>query len=314
MPIIFFEEKIMLHLSDLTNIQPKLSNSGRKVHLPPMSTQLAQSKAQELLAQGLPPSLWRAVELLSMGGVMTAAQMGISPRTLRRYRDRRVIDRLPHATPTVVETFRQYELPIPQKQHALSLYALGPVGSVISKQRYAVKPPGGYLSYPLNRIMHDVIVNMIVMRIAQEAIQMGWQAIWMSKYAATLYREKQAVLEPDALLRLKHPIQGEWLYAVEYHNEDKSTRAVQKIRKYESAHYNGMWAQGWDCEYFPTVLVVYRHVIVGQGYHEASLNRANLKGAYYGRSLSRGLEKIDDWYYFNTQQRENIWPWLQGEA
>jgi len=299
----------MLDLSDISNDG---RFSGRSPTPPPISPRQARQDAQNLLAKGLPPSLEKAVNLLSVGGVMTAQQMGVSSRSFRKYRQLRVVDRLPHNSPIIVETFLQYGLPVPEDRAQCLIYTLGPVGIEISKMRYESMSPTGYLGYTLERVMHDITVNEIVLLIAGKAIAHGWTPIWVGEQEASLYQGDQQILKPDALIRLKQEEQ-ERLFLLEYHNEDKSTRAVKKVQIYERAYNSRLWAEAWETDEFPLVLAAFRKPVVGQGYQE---NMAGQEGGhcdFYGRVLSSVLEDIDTWFNFTSEQREHIWPWSDGQ-
>jgi hypothetical protein len=297
---------------NLKQIEKDNRFSGRSPGPPPMSPQEARNKANNILAQGLPPSLDKAVDFLSVGGIMTAHQLGISPRTLREHNKTRVVDRIPFNSPTIAETFRQYGLPIPEDQTRVLLYCLGPVGTEISKLRYDVKPPDGYLSYPLDRLMHDVVVNELVLQISEQAMARGWTPIWVSEKEATLYKENQPILKPDALVRIKKDGK-EHLYLLEYHNEDKSTRAADKVRKYERAYASGIWRKDWDAAQFPPMLAVFRKPIVGRGYEEGLKERNRINCTYYGRLLGAALEDIDcPWLNIGTEEKEIVFPWAQA--
>ena len=302
----------MLDLSEISHDR-RFVSSGRSPSPPPMSSQQARSIAQELLSKGLPPSLKKALDLLSVGGAMTAYQMGVSPRTLRRYGELRVVDRLPHNTPVVVETFTQHDLPVPGDHKRLQIFALGPVGIEISKKRYACKPPTGYLGYTLERVMHDVIVNEIVLNIGQLAMTHGWRPIWVGEQEASLYQGDLQILKPDALIRLKQDDQ-ERLFLVEYHNEDHSTRAAKKVQIYERAFNSGLWGEAWETDEFPPVLATFRKPVVGRGYQEGMAGRESVNCTFYGRVLASVLADINIWVNPNTGQREHIFPWPDNQV
>ncbi len=82
--------------------------------------------------------------------------------------------------------------------------------------------PTGHLSYTLPRLMYDVILNEIVLRVMTYAESLGWEAQWWGTHTAKLMNDdKQEILEPAALLVLKRAGQERAL-CVEYHkHEDK---------------------------------------------------------------------------------------------
>jgi hypothetical protein len=296
---------------DLSDFSSEDRFSGRSPALPPMSTQQAKQEAQDLLSNGLPPSIEKAMNLLSVGGVMTAVQMGISPRTLRQYRHLRVVDRLPFNAPTIVNLSLEYGLLIPETHEQLLLFTLGPVGVEISKMRFETDPPSGYMGYTLSRLMHDVILNEIILMIARQAIAHGWAPVWVSEGEATVYRDQVQLLKPDAMLRLKKDGE-EFLFLVEYHNEDKSTRAKEKVRRYERSRSGSEWKSTWETDTFPTVLAAFKESIVGRGYQEAINEQETGKCTFYGRVLSAILEDSGQWFNFVTGQKEHVWPWPEN--
>ncbi len=302
---------------DLSTHKPtnRFAGNGRPAELPPLTTQQARGQAQALAEKGIAPSLKKAVEFLAVGGAMTVAQLGVSPRTLRRYANLRLVDRLPHNAPTVVETFLQYGVDseiVTRDTENYLLFTLGPVGIEYVKMQ-GTKPMQGYAGYTLDRILHDVIVNEIVLRIGAVAMSYGWTPIWVSEREAALYQGNQQILKPDALLRLKRG-EEEHLYLIEYHNEDHSTRAANKVQNYERAHQSRIWQESWGVSQFPPVLAAFCQQIVGRGYVEGiqALERQNC--IFYGRLLPSVLQNPEEWANANTNQRENVFPWGNGQA
>jgi hypothetical protein len=167
---------------------------------------------------------------------------------------------------------------------------LGPVGVEIASTRHNCAPPVGYQHYTLTRVMHDVICNEVVLRLADYWGGQGWEVEWLGKYEATLNPKdgSASLLEPDAFLRIQRD-GVEQAFVLEYHNERKSIRAAQKVKAYETAYSEGNWKDKWQVESFPPVLVVFWQVIVGEGYLEA-LQGKNLNCGFYGRWLAKVLE------------------------
>ena len=144
----------MLDLRRLLNKSDQLPRAkARGETLEPMSTQQAKMMARNILVNGIAPSQISSLDLLSVGGVMTAEQLSVTPRVLRDRKEDRVIDRLPHTPTTIEEKFLQYGVPVPEDRTHLQLYTLGPVGIEISKMRYDIEPPNGYLAYTLDRVL-----------------------------------------------------------------------------------------------------------------------------------------------------------------
>lgn len=277
-------------------------------HLRSMTVQQAHSEAVSVVAQGLSPTAWKALDLLFVGGIMTVDQLRINSRTLRRYAAKRVVDRYAFAPSFVIERLGEYGLVAENGQ----LYTLGPVGTEIARMRHGITPPSGYLAYTLERVLHDVIVNEIVLRIAAEAEAHGWEIVWASKYESSLFRDDVPILEPDAFIRLER---GDDVRAflVEYHNEDKRTRAIQKVRQYERAWESDLWQERWEVSGFPPLLAVFKNEIVGEGYLDGIKESAPVDVAYYGRALPSVLAEggLADWFHINIKKKGNIFPWYQ---
>lgn len=287
----------------------------------PMTSQAAQIAARTLLQRGLGKNPERVIALLLSAGVLPQYHLPMSGRVLRQYHQRRVLDRLPFTSDEVRSALVSYGLPVPQDAERSLLYTLGPVGIEIVRERYGFPPPGGFLSAPLERVMHDLAVNEIVLRLGDLAMAAGWTPVWLSKYEATLWKDEKRetpLLEPDAFLRFKKDRQ-EWVCLVEFHNEDKRTRAIGKVRKYEAAFQSKLWAEQWEIdlvrgekpeEKFPPVLAVYREKIVGQGYHdEISANPGKVR--FYGRSLEGFFQDPTTWYDFQKSAKAKILPWSE---
>lgn len=276
-----------------------------------MTPQQIQYAATKVMENSMSKSAWRALDLLFAGGIMTVDQLGMTPRTMRRYAKKHIVKRYGVAPRFVIEKLGEYGLDVENGQ----LYTLGPVGIELTGMRHGVKPPTGYLSYSLERVLHDVIVNEIVLRIAQEAEAHGWEFIWASKYQATIFREDIPILEPDALIRLKRENVEAKVFLIEYHNEAQRTRALQKVRQYERAWESDLWQEPWEVESFPPLLAVFRKEIVGEGYLDGIKESAPVDVAYYGRALSSVLAEggLADWFHINTKKKGNVFPWYLGE-
>jgi len=275
-----------------------------------MTSQQAQAEAVAVMEQGLSRLAWRALDLLFAGGIMTVEQLGVNPRTLRRYAARRVVDRYAFTPAFVIEKLGEYGIEAENGQ----LYTLGPVGAVIAEMRHGVKPPSGFLAYTLERVLHDVIVNEIVMQIARQAGTHGWELTWASKYESSLFREDVPILEPDAFIRLER--NGEELpFLIEYHNEDKRTRAVKKVRQYERAWESDLWQDTWEVEEFPSLLAIFKNKIVGEGYLDGVQEIGSVGISYYGRALEGtwAEDGLENWFNINDEEKGKVFPWHKGE-
>ncbi|MCX7756112.1 MAG: replication-relaxation family protein [Anaerolineales bacterium] len=308
---------------DLSTIQDNIKpNPNQLPIIEPMSSQAAQIAARNLLQHGLSKNLERVIALLLSAGVLPQYRIPMSGRVLRQYHQRRVLDRLPFTSDEVRSALMSYGLPVPDNVERSLLYTLGPVGIELVRERYGFPPPGGFLSAPLERLLHDLAVNEIVFRLGDLGMSHGWTPTWLSKYEATLWsdeKREKALLEPDAFLRFRRNGQ-EWVCLVEFHNEDKRTRAIGKARKYESALQSKVWAEQWEIEAergekleekFPPVLAIYREGIVGKGYQE-EINDNPGRVRFYGRSLEGFFQDPTTWYDFRQKAKAKIFPW-EGE-
>lgn len=284
---------------------PRNEGANSPTEVISMTPQQIQNDAAAVM-QGLSALGWRSLDLLFAGGIMTVEQLQITERTLRRYAAKRVVDRYPFSPKFVTQRLGEYGIEA-EKGY---LYTLGPVGAKIAEMRHGFTPPSGYLAYPLERVLHDVVVNEIVLRIARQADAHGWETIWGSKYEGALSREDVPILEPDAFFHLKRENE-ECPFLIEYHNEDKRTRAIKKVRQYERAWESDLWQDAWEVEEFPPLLAVFRNSIVHEGYKDAVLESAPLSCQYYGRTLGGFLTEMDHWYHYNDDSKVQIFPWLR---
>lgn len=267
-----------------------------------LTTSQIKAEARRLLAGGLPSRIWYAVDLLAVAGVLSAARLGIQERMLRHWACFGLFERLQTSPQEVKDYYEKFGL----KDGDAALYVLGPIGVEIATQRHEVLPPSGYQGYSLMRVMHDLMTNEVVLRLADRLGASGYAVEWLGKYEITLSdRAQNIILEPDALVRYR---KDDWEYAfvIEYHNEDKQTRAIEKVKKYEAAYESGNWGERWEVETFPPVLAVFWHAIVGAGYKNTLKDRRT-KCLYYGKTLEALFDgKVDEWILTSTMERKKV--------
>ncbi|MGB0387552.1 MAG: replication-relaxation family protein [Ardenticatenaceae bacterium] len=208
----------------------------------------------------------KVIKLLSTGGVFLEEQVieltGAKKRTLQTYRKKSYIDLLPAP------------LKLSELISKPRVYALGPVGLALAELQNELVPTG-YLKTSHDRVTHDVLCNMVYYQIYQAAKQIGYVAILKGKYEATIHNKKgQPILEPDSMVILKKG-EEEHSFLIEYHNENYSSRAGEKIRKYEHIYKEGYWRQ-WHVETFPPILIATTHRAPAMGYNEEI--KKHLKG------------------------------------
>ncbi len=296
-------------LSKKTTSEQTSHRTGRRPKNVDMNSAQVKAEAARLLTIGLTLEAWRVLDWLSVGGVMSVTQLQYTPRALRSLAQNRLIDRVPFPTKTIAEAFTHDGIPYRSPEET-QLYVLGPVGLEILKTRHPYPLPTGHLSYTLPRLMHDVILNEIVLRVMTYAESQGWEAQWWGTHTARLMdAEKQEVLEPDALLVLKREGR-ERAFCVEYHhNEDKVTRAEMKVRKYRRAFEGQLWMNAWNLDTFPIVLAVFDQKIVGTGYQDA-LQASRTEVRVLGKLLKGVVDgKLEEWADFTTNTRV---PLLEG--
>jgi len=295
---------------DISTIHKSISKKPTRFSIvEPLTPQAAQIAARNLLQKGLSKTAEHTLGLLLVAGVLPQYRLPVSGRALRSYHKRRLLDRLTHTSSEVRETLASYGLPVPDDAERCLLYTLGPVGIELVKEMHHIPPAGGYLGAPLERLMHDLAVNEIVLKLSEIAMSAGWTPVWLGKYEANLRKGDAAILEPDAFLRFTKDGR-EFAVLVEYHNEDKRTRAISKVRKYEAAAQSELWGEQWEVETFPPVLTVYRNKIVAQGYND-EIKATPGKVLFYGRSLEGFFEDPLAWYGFKSGKKEYPFPWSE---
>jgi hypothetical protein len=267
-----------------------------------------KAEAVRLLTLGIQNEAWRILDWLSVGGVMSAAQLELRARSLRRYTKSRLVDRLPYPIQVTADEFGNSQLSYTNPDET-QLYVLGPVGLEVIKDRHPYPPLGGsYLSYPLVRVMHDVILNEIVLRLIIYAESLGWETTWRGPNSARLVHpeSKLEILEPDALLVFSKADQLRAFCLEFHHKEDKQTRAELKVKNYQAAYESGLWQAQWELETFPTVLPVFTEKIVGTGYLN-TLRERRSDVTYLGKLLAGVLQNnLAEWANFATNEKSTI--------
>lgn len=238
------------------------TGSGRPASVPKISAYEAKQEALLMIRRGLitPSSkLYQVIALLGTAGVLTQEQLlelgNISKRTLGRYRQRGILDIVPMPR-TINELLK-----------AKRIWALGPIGVQLSKIQLELVPTG-YLEGQIDNISHDVLCNNVYVEVLRAATSFGYTAILKSRYEASIkdFRNSQ-ILQPDAMIILHHDMTGEEkTFVVEYHNENYSSRASEKIKKYEHVYREGYWQDQWNLEAFPSILIVTTHRAPAMGY------------------------------------------------
>lgn len=264
---------------------------------PPSVTRLGPTEARQealyLIRQGLfaeGTKMRGTIQLLSTAGVLPGQTLrdlaGLAERTVRRYRQIHLLDRIE----------------VPEKLHPIYpagtlLYALGPVGQMVGEILYDLIPIG-YVEAKQDRVTHDLLCNLVVCALCKGLKPLGYQTGWYSKYEATIHdKEGRPLLEPDAMVIATHPTKPSQTFLIEYHHEDFGSRAEGKVLKYERLlrDHRRDWQPKWQTEVPPTILVVWNHTAVGTGYrtHFEGRRRQTLsvQGRWLGKPLRAFLDK-----------------------
>ncbi len=261
-----------------------------------------------LAERGLTPRQWYVVDMLAHGGVMTAGQLGLPPRTLRHYARLGLVRRLDFPGDEVREALEALGWPADRRQD-WGLWTLGPAGRELALQRWPFAPMSGYEVWPLQRVLHDVVVVEIGRFLAGYAREQGWEVFWAGTNAAELRRGQEEVLEPDSLMVFRRGVEVRAV-CIEYHNERGTARAREKVRRYERAfRATERWQAHWDLEDFPVVLAVAHDPAVLRGYLEALRERRDRPVTFYGKVLSSLLQgNVATWKRIDTRQEEPLLP------
>lgn len=258
------------------------------------------------IARNLTPRISRMLDWLAMGGVLSAFQLSIPGRTLRYHHKKGLVERVILPLETLNDFWEAFGIDRREASRQ-TFYCLGPIGEQIARQRFGFAPLSGYLAYTPSRILHDLLLNEIVFRLAEAARQAGWRTFWAGTNAAEIRSGSEQLIEPDALLVLERGEERK-AFAIEYHNEqDKRQRAFDKVRRYERAREKqAPWMSAWQVETFPPVLAVFRDNAVGLGYRDA-VRELNARGVYFGKSLD-GIARghVQEWLNITSGNREAI--------
>lgn len=289
---------------------------GRRATLLPLSEYDVLQRAHDLVRRdALPRSVQTAIALLAHVGILTETQflnlVGIQLRTLQKYRSNscRFIDSV--TTPVALLPFVDHLGVQGQRKQGkrLTLCVLGPVGRVLA-QRYTKHSLTGYLQVLEEQIAHDVLCNSIYYALA---MSLGIERVrYRNRVSATLRTSSgTAILEPDALLELKDSKGRKHAFVVEYHNEDTQRRVRHKLDRYEQVARDVNWADQWELETFPTVLVSWTHPIVATGYADEVERRTQqrpLQCRYLGMPIELLLAGHNplQWKNFRTRTVESL--------
>jgi hypothetical protein len=277
----------------LLKTKSALYEQGRPLRVTRMTPAEARQEALYLLRQGRVAEgtkIRATIQLLSTAGVLPsdtiADLVGVSERTMRRYRKTQLLDRIA----------------VPERLNAIYpadtiVYALGPIGQMVGEILYDLIPIG-YIEAKQDRVSHDLLCNLVMDAVSKGVRSLGYRAEWYSKYEATLHdRDGRPLIEPDAMVLVTHATKRPQTLLIEYHHEHYSRRGESKVMKYERIlrENKSEWQTKWQTQEAPTILVVWKHNAVGNGYHkhleERRMEEMSIQGRWLGKPLQAFLEK-----------------------
>lgn len=287
------------------------SFARRKKSEPLMTQAQVRAEASRITAGGLSAKAWRILDLLATGGILPSNHLPeLTDRSMRNLCEMRVFERIAQE-PSELEEHHVAQLGV--KGMGRYLYMLGPVGMEIAATRHGVVPVNGYQAFTTAHILHDVMANEVVFRLAELLASRGWAVEWIGRAECRLVDNKGTVLlKPDALIRIRKngPGGGDATFLLQYHNEDWSTHGTLMVERYEQAFSDSNWQECWEVESFPPVLVVFERPIVGAGYQAATKGSRKLNCLFYGKTLAAALDgKLDEWVNISGgMKKEQIFP------
>lgn len=288
------------------------SPAGRRVTHPTLTAHQIKLEADKLLLQGLSPQAEQTLQYLAVGGLMSASQLerlGVKLRTLQKYAQKQLLARLPRPSTEMVKMFGQWGLPCePENPQNTLLYLLGSVGLEIA-ERKNLDPEEGFLAFSEERLMHQVVLNEIRIRLSLFALEQGWQVTWADRGQARLMAEDETVLlEPAAMLFFEKGADKR-AFLVDYLTNSSPIYLERLVSTYEKARRSERWQAHWGVEYFPPLLMGLGNHPVGQAFLDAIRNYASGKCPFYVKLLGGIVSEersLGEWTNFNTNSREVI--------
>jgi hypothetical protein len=317
----------------------KAFNGGRIIKWKPeddpyrMKKSELRTRAQKIVQDGAMYSNVKAVVgVLATCNVMTSSQIrrltGIaSEYTLIRYCHSGILNRLN------VGSQELKDLGMPQdvdkhKRNLNRLNVLTPLGVEVARN-YDYDIPPTYEGYRVGMMLHDVLCNEAIVRLAMVARGSNMRVVLMKRTESNLYDPKGTmVLSPDMVMGFSHRHEEDDVHGkpmnviIEFHNEDSGVRAAEKVEKYERIARDAIapWRDQWGTDVFPPVIAVFRAEAVGKGYAQAvseRKSRMSLAVQYYGMSwkeLVAGSTDYGTLFHFNTGKKDNLFPWTEGRT
>jgi hypothetical protein len=252
-----------------------IRTASRLPERPKLSSAEIKRRAETYLIQPPSAELLKTYRLTSTAGVIALmhyqALLSISPRTIRKYVELGVLERLPDRTPKL------RKLGFTESNEALRLYTLGPVGHAMAEMESIIAPSGYHAV--VDRVTHDFLATYAIIRFLQAAEGRGFKWEWRNRYQATLqFTRGNRSIEPDAALRLTHSKRKEQsVLILELHNEDHSKRVAEKLYHYRLVGdgSNMQTLQPWWDEPKPTLIAVSPYAAPINAYYYAFTDPEN---------------------------------------
>jgi hypothetical protein len=208
-----------------------IRTTSRTPKRPKLTTAEIKRRAEAYAIQPPSAEFLKAYRLTATAGVLALMHyqqlLGIAPRTIRKYVEIGLLERLPDFTPKL----RKVGLTYPSAD--MRLYTMGPVGHALAEMESIIVPSGYDALY--DRVTHDFLTSYVVIRFLKSAQAYGFQWQWRNRYQATIPKGKgiKHGIEPDAAVLLTHPHHNtQTTYLFEFHNEDHKGRVFQKLDRY----------------------------------------------------------------------------------
>ena len=268
--------------------------AGKPLHIEPITQYEARQAATLLIQRGLVQPRMKVrslIDLMSSAGILPEAQLedllNVTDRSIRRYRLKHLLQRV--LVPPAIVNYMPFG--------ARYAYVLGAVGIELALQVHGMTATG-YLESEYDKVSHDLLCNLVYYALHNGVQVLDYSAVLYSRYEATIrdFRGK-ALLEPDAMVVLKHKNKPRQVFLIEYHHEDYGSRAEGKVLKYERVlrEEREAWQSKWQTSEPPTVLAVWTHKAVGTGYRtyfeERRRKHIGLQARWLGKPLQAFTER-----------------------
>jgi hypothetical protein len=262
-----------------------------------------RAEARRRIAVGLPARTWRALDLLAVGGVLSVAHLGAPERTVQYWAKQGLVQRLALDSAHLAGMLAQVGL-----QQSPHVYALGPVGAEMLRERHQAELADPHLAAPLPGVLRIILRNEIVLRLAENWGQEGWQVDWLAPEKTRVYEKNGngVVFAPEVMLRCRRGSEQR-LFVIQYHDRVDRYQVESIAGAFNTARL-ARWKSAWQVETFPSLLVVFSDGEVGELYQEL-LQTNRWTELCYGKRLDAVLTgKLESWFSFNRNKKEPILP------